>query len=197
VPTLPATRKTRATYQGLVEATREVVRRTGTLVPEGVAEVAGVSPATLYAYFGSKDALLAAAFDAALAQIGEEVAGILTVEDLLEQGWEVTARQLVRTVVKRFTHDARLVRLSVARLPDSKDVVEVYRRRGEEQLEMIARFVRLGVAAGKLRNGDVAVLSRSLMVILQGLQNPMVLHSGAGPLVDELSRTVYRLLAPD
>jgi AcrR family transcriptional regulator len=197
VPTLPATRKTRATYQGLIDATREELRRTGILVPESVAEAAGVSPATLYAYFGSKDALLAAAFDATLAQIGEEVGDILTVENLLEHGWEATARHLVRTVVKRFTHDARVVRLSVARLPDSEEVVEVYRRRGDEQLEMVARFIRLGITAGKLRKGDLTVLSKSLMVILQGMQNPLVLQPGSGPVVDELTRTVHRLLAPD
>lgn len=196
VPTVPATRKTRATYQSLVAAARESVRKNGVLLPEAVAETAGVSPATLYTYFGSKDALLASAFDAALGQIGEEVALILNVEKLLEEGLETVTRRLVRTVVKRFTHDARVVRLAIARLPDSAEVVEVYRRRGDEQLAMVGRFVKLGIAAGKLRIGDVSVLSRAVMVQLQGLQNPIVLHSGSGPVVDEISRVVHDLLAP-
>lgn len=196
VPTVPATRKTRTTYQSLVDAARESVRKNGVLLPEAVAETAGVSPATLYTYFGSKDALLASAFDAALGQIGEEVALILNVEKLLEEGLETVTRRLVRTVVKRFTHDARVVRLAIARLPDSAEVVEVYRRRGDEQLAMVGRFVKLGIAAGKLRIGDVSVLSRAVMVQLQGLQNPIVLHSGSGPVVDEISRVVHDLLAP-
>jgi len=196
VPTLPATRKTRATYQSLVDAARESVTKNGILLPEAVAETAGVSPATLYTYFGSKDALLASAFDAALGQIGEEVALILNVEKLLEEGLESVTRRLVRTVVKRFTHDARVVRLAIARLPDSAEVVEVYRRRGDEQLAMVGRFIKLGIAAGKVRIGDVSVLSRAVMVQLQGLQNPIVLHSGSGPVVDEISRVVHDLLAP-
>lgn len=195
MPAAPATRKTRATYGSLVEATREGVRRTGTLTPEMVADIAGVSPATLYAYFGSKDAILAAAFEAALDEMGAAVALVLSVERLLEEGWEAISRDLVRTVVKRFTHDARVVRLAVARLPDSSEVREVYRRKGDDQLAMIARFIRLGVAAGKLREDDVDVLSKSLMVHLQGLQNPLVLAAGAAPVVEEMAAITYRLLA--
>lgn len=197
MPTVPATRKTRATYQALIDAVRDSVRRNGVLLPEAVAETAGVSPATLYTYFGSKDALLAAAFDAALGDIGEEVARILNIEKLLEEGLESVTRRLVRTVVKHFTQDARVVRLAIARMPDSPEVVEVYKRRGDEQLAMIGRFVKLGIAAGKLRTADASVLSRAMMVQLQGLQNPIVLHSGSGPVVDEICRVVHDLLAPE
>jgi AcrR family transcriptional regulator len=197
VPTVPATRKTRATHQALIKAVRDSVRRNGVLVPEAVAETAGLSPATLYTYFGSKDALLASAFDAALGDIGEEVDRILSIEKLLEEGLEAVTSRLVRTVVKHFTQDARVVRLAIARLPDSSEVVEVYKRRGDEQLAMIGRFVRLGIAAGKLRTADISVLSRAVMVQLQGLQNPIVLHSGSGPVVDEICRVVHNLLAPE
>ena len=197
MPTVPATRKTKATHQSLIDAARDSVRRNGVLLPEAVAETAGVSPATLYTYFGSKDALLASAFNAALGEIGHEVSRILSIERLLEEGLESVTRRLVRTVVKHFTQDARVVRLAIARLPDSPEVVEVYKRRGDEQLAIISRFVRLGIAAGKLRDGDVSVLSRAVMVQLQGLQNPIVLHSGSGPVVDEICRVVNDLLAPE
>ena len=196
MPTVPATRKTRATYHRLVDAARDSVRRNGVLLPEVVAETAGVSPATLYTYFGSKDALLASAFDAALGEIGEEVGRILNIEKLLDDGLESVSRRLVRTVVKHFTRDARLVRLAIARLPESPDVVEVYKRRNDEQLATIGRFVRLGIAAGRLRAGDVSVLARAVMVQLQGLQNPMVLNPNAGPVVDEICRVALALLAP-
>ncbi len=173
------------------------MRRNGVLLPEAVADAAGVSPATLYTYFGSKDALLAAAFSAALGEIGEEVTRILSIEKLLDDGLEQVTRRLVRTVVKHFTQDARVVRLAIARLPDSPEMVEVYKRRGDEQLAMIGRFVRHGMAAGKLRNGDVSVLARAVMVQLQGLQNPLVLQAGSGPVVDEICRVVHDLLAVD
>ena len=196
MPTAPATRKTRATHHRLVDAARDSVRRNGVLLPEVVAETAGVSPATLYSYFGSKDALLASAFDVALGEIGDEVARILSIEKLLDDGLESVSRRLVRTVVKHFNRDARVVRLAIARLPESPEVVEVYKRRSDEQLAMIGRFVRLGIAAGRLRTGDVSVLARAVMVQLQGLQNPLVLSPGAGPVVDEICRVVLALLAP-
>jgi hypothetical protein len=103
---------------------------------------------------------------------------------------------LVRTGVKHFHRAARVVRQAIARLPESPEVVEVYKRRSDEQLAMIGRFVRLGIAAGRLRTGDVSVLARAVMVQLQGLQNPLVLSPGAGPVVDEICRVVLALLAP-
>lgn len=196
MPIAPSTRKTRATHSGLIFATREVVRRTGTVAPEQVAEAAGVSSATLYSYFGSKDLLLAAAFDAALDDINQSTASILSVERLLENGWENTARALVRSVVRRFTHDARLVRLAVARLADSQEVRHIYRKRQEEAQSTIQKFIRLGGTAGKLRSGEDDVLAKAMLVLLQGLQNPLVLQPGAGPIVDEIAGAVFRLLAP-
>ena len=195
MPTVPATRKTRATHAGLINATREVARRTGTVAPELVADAAGVSPATLYSYFGSKDVLLAAAFDAALDDINQSTASILTVERLLENGWESTARALVRSVVRRFSHDARLVRLAVSRLPDADEVRQVYRKRQDEAQTTIQRFIRLGSSAGKLHAGDDEVLAKATLVLLQGLQNPLVLQPGSGPVVDEITGAVFRLLS--
>ncbi len=198
MPTVPATRKTRATFHRLVDAARDSVRRNGVLLPEVVAETAGVSPATLYTYFGSKDALLASAFDVALGEIGDEVARILSIEKLLDDGLESVTRRLVRTVVKHFTRDARVVRLAIARLPDSPEMVEVYKRRSDEQLAMIGRFVRLGIAAGKApdrrrigagQGGDGAIAGIS--------RTRSSCHSGAGPVVDEICRVVLALLAPD
>lgn len=195
MPTIPATRKTRATHAGLIAATRDVARRTGTVAPELVADAAGVSPATLYSYFGSKDVLLAAAFDAALDDINQSTTSILTMERLLENGWESTARALVRSVVRRFSHDARLVRLAVARLPDAEEVRHVYRKRQDEAQTIIQRFIRLGSSAGKLHAGDDEVLAKATLVLLQGLQNPLVLQPGSGPVVDEVTGAVFRLLS--
>ena len=197
VPTLPVTRKARATYGILVAAARESVRRSGVLSPESVAEVAGFSPATLYSYFGSKDSLLAAAFDAALADIAKAVEPILGMERLLEQGWEPTARALVRAVLRGFSHDGRLVRLALSRLGESEEIQAVYNRRNEEEIALFTRFIRLGAAASQLRQGDPSVLARTAVLMLQALQNPLALGPGSGPVMDEVSRSVFRLLAPD
>jgi len=195
--TVPATRKTKATHAKLIAAAREAMRREGTISPEFVAETADLAPATLYTYFASKDLLLAAAFDAALGEIGDAIEPILTVERLLEEGWESLSRHLVRSVVKGFSHDGRLVRLAVTRVVDSTEVLEVYNRRTAEQLDLLSRFIRLGMAAGHLRKGDPTVLARSLLLLLQALQNPLALRPGMGPVVDEMARTVHHLLHLD
>lgn len=194
---MPTTRKTRATYGNLVLAARESVRRSGVLSPEAVAEVAGFSPATLYSYFGSKDSLLAAAFDAALADIAKSVEPVLGMERLLEQGWESTSRLLVRTVVRGFSHDGRLVRLALTRLAESAEVLAVFDRRNDEEIELFSRFVRLGASAAQLRDGDPLVLARTVVLMLQSLQNPLALGPGSGPVIEEVSRALFRLLAPD
>jgi AcrR family transcriptional regulator len=197
VSPLPATKKTRATYSHLVQATRESVRKSGILSPEAVAEVAGFSPATLYSYFGSKDLLLAAAFDAALADISLAVEPLLAIDRLIEEGWEPSARGLVRAVVKGFSHDGRLVRLALTRLGESEEVRSVYNRRNEKEIESFTRFIRLGAAAGQLRDGEPPVLARTVVLLLQALQNPLALGPGSAPVINQVARALYLLLAPD
>lgn len=196
MPTVPGTRKTKATYSNLVASARESVRKTGGLSPEQVADHAGLSSATLYAYFGSKDSLLAAAFDAALADIAAGLLPLASVEKVLEDGWEATARQMVRVVAKGFSHDGRLVRLALTRLDESAEIQTVYSQRNQEVMSTLARFARLGAAAGSIREGNPEVLSKAALVVLQALQNPLAISPGSGPVIDELAGALYHLLAP-
>jgi len=196
VPTPPHSRKAKATYGSLVDAARDSVKRAGILLPEAVAEAAGVSPATLYTYFSSKDALLAAAFDAAQGELGETLIAVLNIERLLEEGLESVSRRLVRAVIRRLSQDARVFRLALARLPESPELTEAYRRRDDEQLATIGRFIKLGQAANKVRDGNGSALSRALVVQLHALADPMVLNSAAGPVVEEIGRVVFELLSP-
>jgi AcrR family transcriptional regulator len=196
IPPPPATRKARATYESLIEATREVLRHSGVPSPEAIAAEAGVSPATLYSYLSSKDAMVAAAFDTVLAAMHGDLVEVLSVEGLLERGLEAVVHETVRHVVRGFLQDARLVRLAIARLPESELAREVYRRREEATLAHVERFVRLGQEAAKLRAGDPGVLAQAFVVGIQGLQNPLVLRPGSGPVVDEVACGLVALLAP-
>ncbi|MGQ0849179.1 MAG: TetR/AcrR family transcriptional regulator [Actinomycetota bacterium] len=190
---VPASRKAHATHARLVDGARRTVRRDGVLSPETAAGAAGVSPATLYTYFGSKHALLAAAFDVALEEIGLAIAEILTVERLLVEGWDELSQRLVLAVTNGFSHDGRLISLALADLHDSTEVVEVYSRRRAEQLKTMARFIRLGVSAGRLPVDDPEVMARVLMIVLQGLHNPLVLSPGSDRVVREMVGVVRRL----
>jgi hypothetical protein len=88
------------------------------------------------------------------------------------------------------------LRLALTRLGESEEVLAVYSRRNEEEIEVFTRFIRLGASAGQLRSGDSPVLARTVVLMLQALQNPLALGPGSGPVIAEVSRALYRLLVP-
>ncbi len=198
LPLPPTTRKARATYDTLVAATRTVIRRTGALSPDDVAETAQMSPATFYAYLSSKDVALAAAFDRSLGEMLERVRHTASVERLLEEGLEATVGKMVAEVAEGFRLDARIFRLATGRLGESDLLRAVYRQREADALEMLSRFIRLGAVAGKLRaEPDPDTVARALLVVLQGLQNPLLYDEGAGHgVVALVSEMLTALLRP-
>ena len=198
LPSPPTTRKARTTYDTLVAATRTVIRRTGALSPDEVAETAEMSPATFYAYFSSKDVALAAAFDLSLTEMIDRFRATANVERLLEEGLEATVGKLVAEIAEGFRLDARVFRLAVGRLGESELLRAVYRNREAEALETLSRFVRLGAAAGKLRTEpDSDTVARALLVSLQGLQNPLLYEeTGRHGVVALLSEMLVGLLRP-
>ncbi len=198
LPLPPTSRKARSTHDALVTATRDVIRRTGALIPAEVAETAQLSPATFYAYLSSKDTALAAAFDLSLGEMLQRVAEKANVEHLLEEGLETTVRAVVEETAGAFRLDARVFRLAVGRLGESELLRAVYRHRETEALQLLARFVRLGAAAGKIRGEpDPETVARALLVALQGLQNPLLHEEGErDEVVALLSEMLTAMLRP-
>jgi AcrR family transcriptional regulator len=192
----PETRRGRATHAALVTSVRSVIRSGGGLSADDVAADAGVSVATFYVYFATKDEALAAAFDQVLDEINQETAAALDPGRLLDLGLEEVLRDLARRVVRCFNHDAGVFRLAITRLPESDDARRVYRAREEESLGILTEFVRRGISAGAVRDEDPERLARALLISLQGYQNPLLLHAGAGRLLDELVGMLCALLDP-
>ena len=86
---------------------------------------------------------------------------------------------------------------ATARLPESRELRRAYRSREEAALASLRRFVELGQAAGKLRHDDPEAMASALLVVTQGLNNPLALACREGhPLFDELTLAIERLLAP-
>lgn len=198
LPPPPGTRKARTTYEAIIASTREILRTRGVLSPELIAEHAGVSPATFYTYFSSKDAVLAAAFDATLAAMTFDLDEVLSIEALLEDGLDTTMQALVRRIVRGFSHDARIFRLAISRLPESETIRQVYRHHEELILALLERFIRLGAAAGRIRRGGATdVMAAVLLVTIQGYQNPLILRPGSGPVTEELAGMLLALLRPE
>jgi AcrR family transcriptional regulator len=197
LPPPPTTRKARSTYNGIIEATRSVVRATGRVSPEEIAVAAAISPATFYTYFSSKDSALAAAFDATLSDIAASLQPTLSIELLLDRGLEHAIAKLVTGVVDGFNTDARIFRLAISRLPESNLVRAVYRHHERTYLAALGRFIRLGQAAGRILDADAEHLAEVTLMTLQGLQNPLTLRHDPARISISVATMLTWLLTPD
>jgi AcrR family transcriptional regulator len=110
-------RRSRATVDALVEATARI------LVQEGfdkastnrIAEVAGVSVGSLYQYFPSKEALVAAVIERHQQELRQAVRGELA--EVLGQPVETAVRKLVAVAVKAHRVDPKLHRVLTEQIP--------------------------------------------------------------------------------
>ena len=186
------------TRTALDDATVAALREDGSFTTEQVAEVAGVSVATVYNRVPEgRDGLLAGALDLALDRLVEVTAEALTVEHLLDEGLDCVLRHLAEGLVGVFDEEALVLRAALARLPESRLLREVYRERQAEAQALNRRFVELGQAAGRIGDGDPDELADTLVVLCQGLNNPVLLGSADRPaLVERLVSAMATVLQP-
>jgi AcrR family transcriptional regulator len=185
------------TRASLVESTHSYLARTSELSPEEVAKEAGVSTATFYAYFASKDEAIAAALDVALGEVSRRGRTPLTIEHLLDHGLEATVRAAVGDGIDAFREHHRVFRLALSRLPHARSIREVYRRHEREMTAGLRRFLELSMAADHVRRGDLDAMTSVLLITLQGLNNPLLRGSDDESVLDELTRQVTGWLSPE
>ena len=196
--TVPAGRKARATHGALLRATKEVIASEGGFSGEQVAEKAGMSAATFYTYFPSKDEALAAVLDEVLAELVDRTLAELDVERLLEDGLEPVVRRAVLAALRVFSTSAVALRLAIARLPESPSIRRVYRDHQRRALDALERFVRLGTAAGKLSAPGVEGTAIAFLAALQGLNNPMLFNrKPKDPALVQIAGSLVHLLDPE
>lgn len=195
--TPPEGGKARRTYDTLVSATRDVIADTGVFTADAVAERAGMSQATFYTYFSSKDDALAAVLELALADLDASAAERLSIEAILDTDLRTALRATAVTLVERFRADELVYRAALGRLPHSRPIRDAYRRGQAAGLAILRRFVELAQAADRVRNGDPDAMAGALLVALQGLNNPNLLHRPTDDVLDELTRGLVAMLAPD
>lgn len=194
-PSSPTTRRTR---ERLVAATRAEIEARGSFTAESVATRSGHSPATFYSYFPSKSDALESAFDAVLRDLVEFSAEELAIERLLDEGLEARCRGLVDATARFFGSNERVFRCALAALPGSRSLRACYRRHEAASFEHHLRFVERGQKARLLRDGDPEAVARGLLVLLQGLNNPAVVHGRRNDtLRRELCHALQRHLAPE
>jgi AcrR family transcriptional regulator len=190
-------KRSRATVDALIEATARI------LVAEGfdkastnrVAEKAGVSVGSLYQYFPSKEALVAAVIDRHNQELMQVVRGALAeVAALpLEQG----VRKLVAVAIKAHRIDPKLHRVLAEQIPRTGRLenIEVFNR---ENHALFRAY--LEGHADEIRAVDLELASFVCVTSIEALTHTAVLHSkilsdeATGTLIDEATRLVVRYL---
>lgn len=190
--------RSRATVDALIEATARILVRDSfdRASTNRIAEEAGVSIGSLYQYFPSKEALVAAVMDRHNRELTQVARGVLAEVSALPL--EQAVRKLVTMAVEAHRLDPKLHRVLAEQIPRTGRLKEVeafnrdnyalFRTYLERHRDEI-RAVDLGIAA------FVCVTS------IEALTHAAVLHhsemlsdEGIGPLVDEATRLIVRYL---
>jgi AcrR family transcriptional regulator len=186
--------RSRATVDALVEATARI------LVQEGfdkastnrIAEVAGVSVGSLYQYFPSKEALVAAVVERHQREIMATVQGELA--DIFAQPLEQAVRKLVAVAVKAHAVDPRLHHVLAEQIPRVGELENLATFNGENFALFRSYLER---HREELRVDDLELASFICVTAIEGLTHNAVLHHSSmladermEALIDEGARLV-------
>jgi AcrR family transcriptional regulator len=165
--------RSRATVGALVEATARILVREGfdKASTNRIAEVAGVSVGSLYQYFPSKEALVAAVIDRHSQEIMRTVRGELA--DAMNQPVEKAVRKLVAVAVKAHRVDPRLHRVLAEQIPrvGKLENVETFNR---EYFALFRNY--LENHRDELRVDDLELASFVCVTSIEALTHNAVLH---------------------
>ena len=190
--------RSRATVDALVEATARILIREGfdRASTNRIAEVAGVSVGSLYQYFPSKEALVAAVIDRHNRDTMRVVRAALT--EVAAQPIERAVRKMVATAIAAHRIDPKLHRVLAEQLPRTGRFkhVEAFNR---EYYSLVRGY--LEAHRDELRTVDVELAAFVCVTAIEALAHTAVLHrsdmlsdEAVQTLVDEGTRLVVRYL---
>jgi AcrR family transcriptional regulator len=164
---------------------REELRRTGSFTADAVAKSAGCSPATYFAHFRSKDDALTEAFAALLIDLQNFVAKVFEVEALRRLGTIAFARAAVADLVGYFRIETHAVRAGMAGVPENHQLLVAYKAAEDAIVGIVAGFLTRAEVAQLLPGPDAARRAAAVVVVVQGLNNPLVLRADADDPIHE------------
>jgi AcrR family transcriptional regulator len=190
--------RSRATVDALVEATARILVREGfdRASTNRIAETAGVSIGSLYQYFPTKEALVAAVIDRHNAELMRVARAVLA--EVAALPVEPAVRRLVAVAIDAHRIDPRLHRVLAEQIPRTGRLakVEAFSR------EYYALFrTYLEGHRSELRALDLELAAFVCVTSIEALTHTAVLHrpemlsdEGATKLVDEASRLILQYL---
>ena len=165
--------RSRLTVDALLEATARILVREGfdKASTNRIAEVAGVSVGSLYQYFPSKEALVAALIDRHNRQVMQAIQGELA--EALKLSMEEAVRRLVSVAVKAHRIDPKLHRALTEQIPrvGRLENVEFFNRQYYVLFENYLKSRR-----GELSVTDLGLAAFVCVTSIEALTHTAVLH---------------------
>lgn len=191
------TKRSKRTRSALAQAVHQQLSNDGLLDVRSATAAAGVSEATFYAHFASHDNAIAAALDLALVQIVGVAELHFGVDEIRRIGLEAHVGQLVIKSHAVFAAEGSVLRTSLARLSHHREIGEVYLRHEIRSHEHICAEIELAQAEGLITHGRPEPRATALLVLLQGINNPLLTRRELDHVVAErLVRSIVALLEP-
>lgn len=186
--------RSRATVDALIEATAHILVREGfdRASTNRIAEEAGVSIGSLYQYYPSKEALVAAVIDRHNQEIMEVVRDALA--EVASQPIEKAVRKLVTVAIEAHRIDPKLHRVLAEQIPRTGRLenVEAFNR---EAYTLVRAY--LEDHRDEIRRVDLGLAAFVCVASIEALTHTAVLHrpdmlsdKGVGALVEEATRLV-------
>ena len=191
--------RSRATVDALVEATARILVREGfdKASTNRIAAKAGVSVGSLYQYFPSKEALVAAVMERHNKELMQFVRGKLAAVGSLPLKRAV--RELVAAAIEAHRIDPKLHRVLAEQIPRTGKLehIETFNR---ENYALFRAY--LEAHSDEFRAIDLALAAFVCVTTIEALTHNAVLHHSAmlsndaamGELVDEATRLIVRYL---
>jgi AcrR family transcriptional regulator len=189
--------RSRATVHALVEATARILVREGfdKASTNRIAEVAGVSVGSLYQYFPSKEALVAAVIERHRQEIMQVVRGELA--EAANQPMEQGVRTLVAVAVKAHRVDPKLHRVLAEQIPrvGRLEKAETFNRENYAIFRAYLESHRDEIRAADLELAAfICVTAIEAVTHNAVLDHKMVSEEATGALIDEATRLVLGYL---
>jgi AcrR family transcriptional regulator len=186
--------RSRATVNALVEATARILVKEGfdKASTNRIAEMAGVSVGSLYQYFPSKEALVAAVFERHQQEIMQTIRGELA--EVLAAPVDQAVRKLVAVAVKAHRVDPKLHRVLAEQIPrvGKLEKLETFNRDNYTRFSTYLESHR-----DELRVDDLGLASFVCVTAIEALTHNAVLHYSKmlsdetmEALIDEAARLV-------
>lgn len=190
--------RSRATVDALVEATARILVRESFagVSTNRIAEEAGVSIGSLYQYFPSKEALVAAVIDRHHDELMEVARG--TLAEVMSLPMEQAVRRLVAVAIEAHRVDPKLHRVLAEQIPRTGRLknVELFNR---ENYAMFRSYLERH--RDEIRTVDLDLASFVCVTTVEALTHRAVLHhpevlaeESSATLVDEATRLLVRYL---